>query len=267
MTKKVMATKNVIKNNPIHKGTGIVKNISGSKTTINSSKTIINRPNATNVYQNAPKVHKRLARSQRVGAKRSVIRHKRMKARIHAKEVAERRAQRKTMRQVNSMKERYNKMNHSVFSGNRSFKRLKPQAEQVFKIKHPNYNQRSHIRAVVRDFNSHDTTSFRGSRKIFRSSVKSIYNLENKRHGNKWKKLLNREISTPSSVHATETFWGSYHKLNDLLESEKGSKDIFDSDTKLSYLSGHASGSSSSIARSTFNDLLQYANPTTGIIL
>ena len=266
MTKKVTATKNVIKNNPIHKGTGIVKNISGSKTTINS-KTIINRPNATNVYQNVPKVHKRLARSQRVGAKRSVIRHKRMKSRLHAKEVAERRAQRKTMRQVNSMRERYNKMNHSVFSGNRTFKRLKPQVEQVFKIKHPNYNQRQHIRAVVRDFNSHDTTSFRGSRKIFRSSVKSIYNLENKRHGNKWKKLLNREISTPSSVHATETFWGAYHKLNDLLESEKGSKDIFDSDTKLSYLSGHASGSSSSIARNTFNDLLQYASPVTGIIL
>ena len=41
---------------------------------------------------------KRLARSQRVGAKRSVIRHKKMKARQHLKEVTERKAQRKTMR-------------------------------------------------------------------------------------------------------------------------------------------------------------------------
>lgn len=262
MTKKVTATKNVIKNNPIHKGNEITKNIT-------SSKTIINRPNGTNVYQNAPKVRKakRLARSQRSGAKRSVIRHKRMKARMHAKEVAERRAQRKTMRQVRSMRERYNKMNHSVFSGNSTFKRLKPQAEHVFKIKNPNYNQRSHIRAVVRDFNSHNTTSFRGSRDIFRSSVKTIYNLENKRYGNKWKHLVNRKIATPQSVNATKTFWGAFHKLNDLLESEKGSKDIFDSDTKLSYLSGHASGGSSSIARSTFSDLLQYASPDTGIIL
>lgn len=210
---------------------------------------------------------KRLARSQRVGAKRSVTRHKQMKARRHAKEVHERRAQRKTMKQVRSMQERYNRMNHSVFRDNSTFKRLKPQVEQALKIKHPNYNQRSHIRALVRDFNSHDTTSHTRSRNIFRSSVKTIYDLENKRHGNKWKKLLNHKISTPKSVRATKTFWGAFHKLNDLLESQKGSKDVFDSDTKLSYLSGHASGGSSSIASATFSELLQYASPSSGIIL
>lgn len=210
---------------------------------------------------------KRLPRSQRVGAKRSVIRHKQMKARRHAKEVAERRAQRKIMRQVRSVSERYNRMNHSVFKGNSTFQRLKPRVEHVLKIKHPNYNQRSHIRAVIRDFNSHDTTSHTRSRNIFRSSVKTIYDLENKRHGNKWKKLVKSKIASPKSVRATKTFWGAFHKLNDLLESQKGSKDVFDSDTKLSYLSGHASGGSSGIASSAFSELLQYASPSTGIIL
>lgn len=210
---------------------------------------------------------KRLPRSQRVGAKRSVIRHKQMKARRHVKEVAERRAQRKTMRQVRSMQERYNRMNHSVFRDNSTFKRLKPQVEHTLKIKHPNYNQRKHIRAIIRDFNSHDTTSHTRSRNIFRSSVKTIYDLENKRHGNKWKKLVKSKIASPKSVRATKTFWGAFHKLNDLLESQKGSKDVFDSDTKLSYLSGHTSGGSSGIASSAFSELLQYASPSTGIIL
>ena len=210
---------------------------------------------------------KRLARSQRVGAKRSVIRHKKMKARRHAKEVSERRAQRKTMRQVRSLEQRYNRMNHSVFKGNNTFQRLKPQVEHVLKTKNPNYNQRSHIRAVIRDFNSHDTTSHTRSRNIFRSSVKTIYDLENKRHGNKWRKLINSKIATPKSVKATKTFWGSYHKVNDILESQKGSKDVFDSNTKLSYLSGHTSGGSSGIASSTVSDLLSYASPSTGIIL
>ena len=210
---------------------------------------------------------KRLARSQRVGAKRSVIRHKRMKARRHAKEVAERRAQRKTMRQVRSMRERYNKMNRSVFRENRTFKRLKPQVEKALKIRNPNYNQRKHIRAVVRDFNSHRTTSFNGSRNIFRSSVKTVYSLENIRHGNKWKPLLNKEIPTPKSVHEAKKFWKSYHKLNDLLEAKHGSKDVFDSDTKLSYLSGHVSGSSEDISHDTFDELIHYAKPSTGIIL
>ena len=80
--------------------------------------------------------------TKRIGAKRSVIRHKQMKARKHAKEVHERRAQRKTLKQVESMEQRYNKMNNSVFSDNRTFKRLKPQVEQVLKTKSPNYNQR-----------------------------------------------------------------------------------------------------------------------------
>ena len=86
-----------------------------------------------------------------IHARRSVIRHKQMKARQHLKEVHERRAQRKVMRQVRNIEQRYNKMNRSVFRDNRTFKRLKPQVEKVLKIKNPNYNQRQHIRAVVRD--------------------------------------------------------------------------------------------------------------------
>lgn len=205
--------------------------------------------------------------TKRMGAKRSVIRHKQMKARKHAKEVAERRAQRKTLKQVKSMGERFNKMNNSVFSDNRAFKRLKPQVGQVLKIKHPNYNQRQHIRAVIRDFNSHDTTSFNRSRKIFRSSVKTIYNFENERHGNKWKKLLDRNIATPKTVLETRKFWSAYGKLNDLLEAENGSKDVYNSDVKLTYLTGHVAGNSDIISRDTFNELLQYATPDTGIIL
>lgn len=205
--------------------------------------------------------------TKRIGAKRSVIRHKQMKARKHAKEVHERRAQRKTLKQVESMEQRYNKMNNSVFSDNRTFKRLKPQVEQVLKTKSPNYNQREHIRAVVRDFNSHDTTSFYRSRKIFRSSVKTIYNFENERHGNKWKKLIDRNIATPKSVHETRKFWKSYRKLNDLLESEHGSKDVYDSEIKLTYLTGHVKGTSDDISHDTFNELLQYATPDTGILL
>lgn len=205
--------------------------------------------------------------TKRVGAKRSVIRHKQMKARKHAKEVHERRAQRKVSKQLESMKQRYNKMNNSVFSDNRTFKRLKPQVEQALKIKHPDYNQREHIRAVVRDFSSHDTTSFYRSRKIFRSSVKTIYNFENERHGNKWKPLINKEILTPQSVQETRKFWKSYRKLNDLLESEHGSKDVYDSEVKLTYLTGHVKGTSEDISHDTFNELLQYAKPDTGIIL
>lgn len=241
MTKKIKARKKAIRNKSLSRNTKIPRGVSHSA--------------------------KRLPRSQRVGAKRSVTRHKQMKARRHAKEVAERRAQRKTMRQVRSMSERYNRMNHSVFRDNSTFKRLKPQVEHALKIKHPNYNQRSHIRAIVRDFNSHDTTSHTRSRNIFRSSVKTIYDLENKRHGNKWKKLVKSKIASPKSVRATKTFWGAFHKLNDLLESQKGSKDVFDSDTKLSYLSGHTSGGSSGIASSAFSELLSYASPSTGIIL
>lgn len=202
-----------------------------------------------------------------IHARKSVIRHKQMKARKHAKEVHNRRAQRKVSKQLESMEQRYNKMNNSVFSGNRTFKRLKPQVEQVLKIKHPNYNQREHIRAVIRDFNSHDTTSFYRSRKIFRSSVKTIYNFENERHGNKWKPLINKDIPTPQSVHDTKKFWKSYRKLNDLLESEHGSKDVYDSETKLTYLTGHVKGTSEDISHDTFNELLQYATPDTGIIL
>lgn len=205
--------------------------------------------------------------TKRIGAKRSVIRHKQMKARKHAKEVHERRAQRKVTKQLESIEQRYNKMNNSVFSDNRTFKRLKPQVEQVLKIKHPDYNQREHIRAVIRDFNSHDTTSFSRSRKIFRSSVKTIYNFENERHGNKWKKLLDRNIATPKTVHETRKFWSAYRKLNDLLEAEKGSKDVYNSDVKLTYLTGHVAGTSDIISRDTFNELLQYATPDTGIIL
>lgn len=202
-----------------------------------------------------------------IHARKSVIRHKKMKARQHLKEVAERKAQLKTMKQVRSLKQQYNKMNHSVFRDNQTFKRLKPQVENILKIKNPNYNQRQHIGAVIRDYNSHDTTSFKGSRNIYRASVKTVYNLENKRHGNKWKPLINKDIPTPKSVHHAKKFWSSYHKLNNLLEAKHGSKHVFDSNTKLTYLSGHVSGGSSSIASSTFSELLSYARPSTGIIL
>lgn len=190
-----------------------------------------------------------------------------MKARQHLKEVAERKAQRKTMKQVRSLEKRYNKMNHSVFRDNRTFKRLKPQVEKVLKIKNPNYNQRQHIKAVVRDFNSHETTSFKGSRNIYRASVKTVYNLENERQGNKWKPLLNKDIPTPQSVQSAKKFWSSYRKLNNLLEARHGSKDVFDSEVKLTYLTGHVAGTSEDISHETFNELLQYAKPSTGIIL
>ena len=202
-----------------------------------------------------------------IHARKSVIRHKQMKARQHLKEVAERRAQRKVMRQVRSLEQRYNRMNRSVFRDNRTFKRLKPQVENVLKIKKPNYNQRQHIRAVIRDFNSHETTSFKRSRNIYRASVKTVYNLENERHGNKWKPLLNKDIPTPQSVQSAKKFWSSYRKLNDLLESRHGSKNIFDSDVKLTYLTGHVAGTSEDISHETFEELLEYAKPSTGIIL
>ena len=202
-----------------------------------------------------------------IHARKSVIRHKQMKARQHLKEVHERRAQRKVMRQVRSLEQRYNRMNRSVFRDNRTFKRLKPQVENVLKIKNPNYNQRQHIRAVIRDYNSHETTSFKRSRNIYRASVKTVYNLENERHGNKWKPLLNKDIPTPQSVQSAKKFWSSYRKLNDLLESRHGSKNVFDSDVKLTYLTGHVAGTSEDISHETFEELLEYAKPSTGIIL
>ena len=205
--------------------------------------------------------------TKRVHASKSVIRHKRMKARQHLKEVSERRAQRKVMKQVKSLEQRYNKMTGSVFSDNQTFKRLKPQVEKVLKIKNPDYNQRQHIRAVIRDFNSHRTTSFTGSRDIYRASVKTVYQLENIRHGNKWKPLLNKDIPTPQSVQSAKKFWSSYRKVNDLLESAHGSKHIFDSNVKLTYLTGHVRGTSEDISQATFRELLEYAQPSTGIIL
>lgn len=205
--------------------------------------------------------------TKRIHARKSVIRHKQMKARQHLKEVHNRKAQRKVMKQVKSLEQRYNKMNGSVFSDNKTFKRLKPQVENVLKIKNPDYNQRQHIRAVIRDYNSHETTSFKGSRNIYRASVKTVYNFENERHGNKWKPLLNKEIPTPQSVQSAKKFWSSYRKLNNLLEAKHGSKDVFDSDVKLTYLTGHVAGTSEVISHETFNELLQYAKPSTGIIL
>ena len=205
--------------------------------------------------------------TKRVHASRSVIRHKRMKARQHLKEVHNRKAQRKVMRQVKSLEQRYNKMNGSVFSDNQTFKRLKPQVEKVLKIKNPDYNQRQHIRAVIRDFNSHETTSFKGSRNIYRASVKTVYNFENERHGNKWKPLLNKDIPTPQSVQSAKKFWSSYRKLNNLLEAKHGSKDVYDSDVKLTYLTGHVKGTSEVVSHETFNELLKYAKPSKGIIL
>lgn len=202
-----------------------------------------------------------------IHARKSVIRHKKMKARQHLKEVSERRAQRKTIKQVRDIEQRYNKMNHSVFRDNRTFKRLKPQVEKVLKIKNPNYNQREHIKAVVRDFNSHETTSFKGSRNIYRASVKTVYSFENERHGNKWKPLLNKEIPTPQSVQDAKRFWKSYRKLNNLLEAKHGSKDVYDSEIKLTYLTGHVAGTSEDISHETFNELIQYAKPSTGILL
>lgn len=205
--------------------------------------------------------------TKRVHASKSVIRHKRMKARQHLKEVHNRKAQRKVMRQVKSLEQRYNKMNGSVFSDNQTFKRLKPQVENVLKIKNPDYNQRQHIRAVIRDFNSHETTSFKGSRNIYRASVKTVYSFENERHGNKWKPLLNKEIPTPQSVQDAKKFWSSYRKLNNLLEAKHGSKDVYNSDVKLTYLTGHVKGTSEVVSHETFDELLQYAKPSTGIIL
>lgn len=202
-----------------------------------------------------------------IHARKSVIRHKKMKARQHLKEVHERRAQRKVMKQVRDIEQRYNKMNRSVFRDNRTFKRLKPQVEKVLKIKNPNYNQREHIKAVVRDFNSHETTSFKGSRNIYRASVRTVYNFENERYGNKWKPLLNKEIPTPQSVQDAKRFWKSYRKLNNLLEAKHGSKDVYDSEIKLTYLTGHVKGTSEDISHDTFNELIQYAKPTTGILL
>ena len=202
-----------------------------------------------------------------IHARKSVIRHKKMKTRQHLQEVAERRAQRKVMKQVRSLEQKYNKMNHSVFRDNRTFKRLKPQVEKVLKIKNPNYNQREHIKAVIRDYNSHETTSFKGSRNIYRASVKTVYNLENERQGNKWKPLLNKDIPTPQSVQSAKKFWSSYRKLNNLLEARHGSKDVFDSEVKLTYLTGHVAGTSEDISHETFNELLQYAKPSTGIVL
>lgn len=205
--------------------------------------------------------------TKRVHARKSVIRHKQMKARQHLKEVHNRKAQRKVMKQVRSLEQRYNKMNGSVFSENQTFKRLKPQVENVLKIKNPDYNQRQHIRAVIRDFNSHETTSFKGARNIYRSTVKTVYNFENERHGNKWKPLLNKEIPTPQSVQSAKKFWSSYRKLNNLLEAKHGSKDVYDSDVKLTYLTGHVKGTSEEISQATFRELLGYAEPSTGIIL
>ena len=202
-----------------------------------------------------------------IHARKSVIRHKKMKARQHLKEVSERRAQRKVIKQVRDIEQRYNKMNHSVFRDNRTFKRLKPQVEKVLKIKNPTYNQREHIKAVVRDFNSHRTTSFKGSRDIYRASVKTVYQLENIRHGNKWRQLLNKEIPTPQSVQDAKRFWASYRKLNNLLEAKHGSKDVYDSEVKLTYLTGHVKGTSEDISNETFNELIQYAKPSTGILL
>ena len=202
-----------------------------------------------------------------IHARKSVIRHKKMKARQHLKEVAERRAQRKTIKQVRNIEQRYNKMNRSVFQDNRTFKRLKPQVEKVLKIKNPTYNQREHIKAVVRDFNSHETTSFKGSRNIYRASVKTVYSFENERHGNKWKPLLNKDIPTPQSVQDAKRFWKSYRKLNNLLEAKHGSKDVYDSEVKLTYLTGHVAGTSEDISHETFNELIQYAKPSTGILL
>ena len=205
--------------------------------------------------------------TKRIHASRSVIRHKRMKARQHLKEVHNRKAQRKVMKQVKSLEQRYNKMNGSVFSDNQTFKRLKPQVENVLKIKNPDYNQRQHIRAVIRDFNSHETTSFKGSRNIYRASVKTVYNFENERHGNKWKPLLNKDIPTPQSVQSAKKFWSSYRKVNNLLEAKHGSKDVYNSDVKLTYLTGHVKGTSEVISHETFDELLKYAEPSTGIIL
>lgn len=214
--------------------------------------------------------------TKRTHTSKSVIRHKRMKANQHLKEVSNRRSQRKLFKQVENVRQQYNRMNGSVFSDNQTFKRLKPQVEKILKIKNPSYQQRRYMQAVVRDFNSHNTSNFSRSRKIFRSTVKTVYNIENNKHGNKWKPLLNKGIPTPQSVNAAKTFWNAYHKLNDLLESKHGSKDIYDSDTKLSYLTGHVTatystgdmaGTSIDIAQDTFYDLLQYADPTTGIIL
>lgn len=205
--------------------------------------------------------------TKRIGASKSVIRHKQMKAKMHVQEVAERREQRKISRQLNSVKVRYQRMNHSVFKGNQTFQRLKPKVESILKIKNPTYNQRQHIKAVIRDFNSHKTTSFKGSRNIYRSTVKTIYEHQNKLHGNKWKPLLDKDIITPQSVETARKFWESYRKLNDLLESEHGSRDVFDSDTKLTYLTGHEAGTSEDTAMDTFNDLMQSATPDTGILL
>lgn len=200
-------------------------------------------------------------------ASASVIRHKKMKNRIREKANAERRRIRKTRAQQESILKSYNRINHSVFKENESLNRIRSNLDLLTK-KNPTYNDTQAIKALNRWVNSHETTTFKGSRNVFRSAIKSVYDHEHARNGNLWKKeLQEKDIPTPKTVAGVRKFWSAYHKLNDLLESQHGSKDIFSSEYKLTYLTGHVAGQSEDIAQSTFEDLLQYAEPTTDIIL
>lgn len=200
-------------------------------------------------------------------AKASVIRHKQMKARLRKQATAERRRIRKTRVKQQQILKAYNRINHSVFRENSSLNKIRTHLD-ILNKKNPTYNDTQAINALSRWVNQQDTTTFKGARNIFRSAVKTIYNHENKIHGNLWKKeLKNKDIPTPQTVKGVRKFWSAYHKLNDLLESKHGSKNIFDSKVKLTYLTGHVAGQSEDIAQSTFEELLQYAEPDTGIIL
>lgn len=200
-------------------------------------------------------------------ASASVIRHKKMKNKMRGKAAAERKRIRKTRAQQDSILKSYNRINHSVFKENESLNRIREHMD-VLKKKNPTYNDTQAVKAIDRWVKSHDTTTFKGSRNVFRSAIKSVYDHENARNGNLWKKeLQGKEIPTPKTVAGVRKFWSAYHKLNDLLESKHGSKDVFSSEYKLTYLTGYTAGQSEDIAQSTFDDLLQYAEPDTDIIL
>ena len=116
-------------------------------------------------------------------AKASVIRHKQMKARLRKQATAERRRIRKTRVKQQNILKAYNRINHSVFKENSSLNKISNHLNLLNK-KNPTYNDTQAINALSRWVNQQDTTTFKGSRNIFRSAVKTIYNHENKIQGN-----------------------------------------------------------------------------------
>ena len=116
-------------------------------------------------------------------AKASVIRHKQMKARLRKQATAERRRIRKTRVKQQNILKSYNRINHSVFRENSSLNKIRTHLD-ILNKKNPTYNDTQAINALNRWVNQQDTTTFKGARNVFRSAVKTIYNHENKIHGN-----------------------------------------------------------------------------------